>query len=139
MKMFTAVCCAAFVVAAQAVSAQVTIPKVPVHFKAGTTSATVTRTIKGDETIDYTLGAKAGQTMKVTLKSSNRSAYFNVLPPGSSGEAVFVGSSAGDTFQGVLPEDGEYAVRVYLMRNAARRNETANLTLTFAITGAATK
>ena len=105
------------------------------HFKPGASSVTVTRTIKGDETIDYILGAKAGQTMTVTLKSSNRSNYFNVLPPGSE-EAIFIGSSEGNNFKGPLPKSGDYSVRVYLMRNAARRNETANLTLTFSITGA---
>jgi hypothetical protein len=34
-----------------------------------------------------------------------------------------------------LPADGEYKLRVYLMRSAARRGETANYTLTVGITG----
>jgi len=33
--------------------------------------------------------------------------------------------------------DGEYTIRVYLMRSAARRNEIANYTLTVGITGSA--
>lgn len=130
-----AVTWAAAVLMAGLATAQPAIPKVSVHFKPGASSATVTRTIKGDETIDYILGAKAGQTMTVTLKSSNRSNYFNVLAPGSE-EAIFIGSSEGNNFKGPLPKSGDYSVRVYLMRNAARRNETANLTLTFSITGA---
>lgn len=36
---------------------------------------------------------------------------------------------------GTLPVDGDYTVRVYLMRSAARRNETAEYTLTVGITG----
>jgi hypothetical protein len=36
------------------------------------------------------LPAKAGQTMRVTLKSSNVSNNFNVLPPGCKDVAIFV-------------------------------------------------
>ena len=35
----------------------------------------------------------------------------------------------GNHFLGTLPSDGEYTVQVYLMRNAARRNEVANYEL----------
>jgi len=107
-----------------------------VHFKAGASSATITGAIKGDQTIDYVLGAKAGQTMSVSLKSSNASSYFNVLPPGSDA-AIFIGSTSGNDFTGALPVDGDYRVRVYLMRNAARRNETAQYTLNVGIDGPA--
>ena len=55
----------------------------PVHFAKGASSATLKGALKGDKTIDYRLGAKAGQTMSVTLKTSNAANYFNVLPPGS--------------------------------------------------------
>lgn len=105
-----------------------------VGFKAGASSATIKGSLKGYETIDYLLGAKAGQSMSVSLKTSNRANYFNVLPPGSE-TALFVGSSGGDTWTGTLPADGDYTVRVYLMRSAARRGETANYTLTLGITG----
>jgi hypothetical protein len=37
----------------------------------------------------------------------------------------------------MLPADGDYTVRVYLMRNAARRNETSSFTLTVRVTGTA--
>ena len=35
----------------------------------------------------------------------------------------------------MLPTDGDYKVRVYLMRNAARRNEVSDYTLTISVTG----
>ncbi len=44
---------------------------------------------------------------------------------------MFIGSTTGTTATVVLPDDGVYVVRVYLMRNASRRNETSNYTLTF--------
>lgn len=107
----------------------------PVQFAKGTSSATIKGSIKGDQTIDYTLRAKAGQTMSVTLATKHGANYFNVLPPGSNDVALFVGSSGGNEWSGALPADGEYKLRVYLMRSAARRNETANYTLTVGITG----
>ena len=105
-----------------------------VAFKAGTSSATIKGSIKGDETVDYVLGARRGQTMSVTLKTNNASSHFNVLPPGSEA-AIAIGSSVGNQWTGPLPADGDYRIRVYLMRNAARRNEQAAYTLSVGITG----
>jgi hypothetical protein len=102
----------------------------PVHYAKGASSTTLKGSLEGDKIIDYRLRAKAGQTMRITLKSSNLSNYFNVLPPGSNDVAMFVGSSGGNEWTGLLAADGDYTIRVYLMRNAARRNETAKYTLT---------
>ena len=110
----------------------------PLQFAKGASSATVKGSLKGRQTIDYKLRARAGQTMSVTLKTGNTANYFNVLPPGSSDVAVFVGSTGGNEWSGQLAADGEYKIRVYLMRSAARRNETANYTLTVGVTGGAT-
>ena len=116
--------------------AQDDIRKEPVHFAAGTSAATIQAQIRGSETVDYELDAKAGQKMTVNFKPSNASAYFNVLTPGSD-EALFIGSSAGNRFEGRLPSDGTTTVRVYLMRNAARRNEVAKYRLDISIQGGA--
>jgi hypothetical protein len=109
----------------------------PVHFAAGASSATVKGALVGDKIIDYRLGAKAGQTMTVTLKTNNGANYFNLIAPGETDVAFFVGSTSGNRFHGALPANGDYTVRVYLMRSAARRNEKANYTLTVGITSAA--
>jgi hypothetical protein len=114
-----------------------TIESRSVQFAKGTSSATLKGSLKGDKVIDYKLRALAGQTMSVTLKASNGSTYFNVLPPGSKDVAIFVGSTSGNEWTGPLPADGEYSIRVYLMRSAARRNETASYTLTVGIAGSA--
>jgi hypothetical protein len=107
-----------------------------VHFAAGASSATLKGSLTGYKTIDYRLGAKAGQTMTVTLKTNNGANFFNLIAPGETDVAFFVGSSSGNRFRGSLPADGDYTVRVYLMRSAARRNEKANYTLTVGIAGA---
>jgi hypothetical protein len=110
----------------------------PLQFAKGSSSATVRGSLAGDKTVDYKLRAQAGQAMSVTLKTSNAANYFNVLPPDSKDVAIFVGSTSGNEWTGVLPADGEYAIRVYLMRSAARRHEAANYTLTVGIVDSAT-
>lgn len=107
-----------------------------VRFAKGASSSTIQGTLRGDKTIDYKLRARAGQNLSVTLKTSNGGNYFNVLPPRSNDVAIFVGSTSGNEFSAALPADGEYTIRVYLMRSAARRNELATYTLSVGITGA---
>lgn len=107
----------------------------PVHFAKGASSATLKGTLKGYQIVDYKLGARAGQTMSVSLTTTNGAQYFNVLPPGSQDTAIFVGSTSGDEWTGTLEADGSYTVRLYLMRSAARRNESASYTLTVGVTG----
>jgi hypothetical protein len=104
------------------------------QFKKGESGATIKGSIKGDQTVDYKLRANAGQKMVVKFKPTNASAYFNVLPPGSE-EAIFIGSTSGNDFSGNLAASGEYTIRVYLMRNAARRNESAKYTLDVGVSG----
>jgi hypothetical protein len=94
-------------------------------------------TIKGDGSVDYTVNARAGQTLTVRLKSPNGSLYFNINPPGSADISMFIGNLQGAEAKVMLPADGTYVVRVYLMRNAARRNESATYTLDVAVTGQA--
>lgn len=85
--------------------------------------------ITGDEFNDYLVSAKAGDILNVTLTPSNLSNYFNILPLDSN-EAVFIGSIEGHEAKYQLSTDGDYIVRVYLMRNAARRGETSDYKLT---------
>ncbi len=105
-----------------------------VQFAKGATSVQLKGSIKGDAGVDYKISARAGQTLAATMKPSNASTYFNILPPGTEA-AMFIGSTTGTTATVVLPDDGVYVVRVYLMRNASRRNVTSNYTLTFGVTG----
>ena len=107
-----------------------------VQFKKGADGAIIKNRIKGYEIVDYLFGAKAGQTMRVTLKTNNGANYFNVLPPGSNA-AIAIGANLGNEWTGTLPVEGDYTVRIYLVRSAARRNETANYTLSVDITGRA--
>lgn len=129
----------ALLLAATPAWAQPAIKQQQVQFKKGETGTTIKGSIKGDQIIDYKLRASAGQVMVVRFKPSNLSAYFNVMPPGSSGEAIFIGSTSGNEFSADLAASGEYTIRVYLMRSAARRSESANYTLEVAVSGDAKK
>jgi hypothetical protein len=102
-----------------------------VAFKDG--RATITGRIKGHEYVDYTFPAGAGESLKVVLKTSQPSGYFNLMAPGESETAFFIGSSSGDRYEGAVPTSGDYTARVYLMRNAARRGATARYTLSIAL------
>ena len=108
-----------------------------VLFKKGESSTTIIGKVKGYQGVDYRLLAKAGQSMVVNFKPSNLSTYFNILPPESNDAAMFVGSTSGNHFANMLTTDGVYTIRVYLMRNAARRNETSDYTLTVSVEGKA--
>jgi Bacterial SH3 domain len=90
--------------------------------------------IRGDESADYVVAAEAGRTISVDLMSSNASVNFNVLPAGAQ-EALFVGSTSGAVADLRVPETGDYVVQVYLMRNAARRDEIAQYSLGIGLGG----
>ena len=131
-----AVLAAAFAIAPLGASLADDIRTEKVQFDAGESQATVEGSIKGYETVDYVLGASGGQTMTVNMQTDNLSSYFNILAPGEADVAFFVGSTSGNSYSGALPDSGDYKVRVYMMRNAARRDEVANYSLDIAIAGA---
>jgi hypothetical protein len=89
-----------------------------VKFQRGNDNAYVEGSISGDGYHDYILGARKGQKMGVSLISGQ--AYFNILPPGSTGEAIYNSSINGnDATNIVLPANGDYTIRVYQMGAAA--------------------
>jgi len=106
----------------------------PVHFTKGASSATLRGTLSGYETVRYTVAARAGQTMAVTIDGSPN-ANFNVFAPGVvPGEGQALGSNDENRrWSGTLPNTGTYVVQVYQMRAQARRNETAPHSVTVAI------
>jgi hypothetical protein len=93
-----------------------------VKFEPGNYGTMLSGTIVGDEYFDYRLGAREGQELFVELTVADTNGdgvvYLNILPPGSTGEAIYNGSMDDDNFETVkLPATGEYTIRVYLMGN----------------------
>ncbi|MFC1832102.1 hypothetical protein ACFL0S_08775, partial [Thermodesulfobacteriota bacterium] len=110
-----------------------------VSFERGKNSATIESSITGYAVVDYILGARQGQYMNVSMATDNGANYFNILAPGENQIAMFNGSINENQYEGILPESGVYTVRVYMMRSAARRNETASYRLEMIITAADTQ
>ena len=92
--------------------------------------------ITGYQIVDYVLNAREGQYMNVSMATNNTASYFNIIPPGEDDVAIFNGSINQNQYEGILPKSGDYKVRVYMMRSAARRNEVANYRLEMIITEA---
>ena len=103
-----------------------------VRFTRGASSATVRGRIQGYRMVDYLVSARAGQRMTVRLQTPGRFTYFVVRGPGS-GENLYDATSAERTANLTLPATGDYRIRVFQMRNAARRGEASNYTLTVRI------
>jgi len=96
-----------------------------VHFDKGTTGTIAKGQVKGYDTVNYTLDAKKGQYMHISLES--KKAYMNVYEPGKGmgAAAMFIGSIKGKSYTGTLAKNGIYRIQVYLMRNEARRGTNA--------------
>lgn len=128
--LLTKVVVSGFLLSLPAVAKDV-VHKAQVHFDKGTNGTTLNGKIKGYDTFNYTLGAKAGQYMRVSLETKHGATYFNIFEPGKGpgDAAMFIGSTQGYSYTGNLPANGTYTIQVYMMRSAARRNETANYQL----------
>jgi len=118
-------------------AAQPDIRQVQLQFPKGQSGGTVKGTITGHETVDYKLRASAGQTLNVKMGGRKTPPYFNVLPPGSTGEALFIGSRDGDVATLTLPASGDYAIRLYQMGAAKSSGRRTPFTLEVSITGTA--
>ena len=108
-----------------------------VHFQTGNFGTMVSGTITGDEYFDYRLGARGGQEMFVSLQvggtNGTGTAYFNILPPGSDGVAIYNSSINGNDTTVKLPEDGTYTIRVYLMGNDRDAGKTVGYNVDLSI------
>ncbi len=115
--------------------AQADVPSTAVTFKKGTSGATVQGKLQGnkEQARDYIVRAVAGQKMTVHMETKSTSTYFNVLPPGSE-EALYRGEVAdGPTWTGALPASGDYRVRVFLNRAAARQGKSSAYALKISV------
>jgi hypothetical protein len=131
---------AALLAVATSATAADRVTRARVSFPAGATGTEVAGSVTGYDSVEYQIGAAAGQRMAVTLTSPSTAAYFNVFAPGEvPGEstALFIGARDGLAFEGTLPDTGDYIVQVFLVRAAARRGEHADFTIEVEITGAA--
>jgi len=101
-----------------------------IRFARGHSSTTISSRIAGFDTKDYLVGASAGQEMTLRLKSSNPGAYFVIYS--INGRATDMNETT--EWSERLSESGDYLIRVFMMRSAARRKgAVASYTLSVAI------
>ncbi len=104
-----------------------------IRFARGNDNAAVEGSVTGRDHRDYVIGARAGQTMSVSLITKGSAAYFNILPPGSQDVALFIGSRDGENASLRLPSNGDYTIRVYLMGGDKDSGRTVPYTLSVTI------
>jgi hypothetical protein len=105
-----------------------------IRFAPGNRSGSVSGSVSNYDVASYLFKAKAGQTASIKLTSANRFLYFSLEDPSTSNplEADPKPDTVTD-WKGTLPKDGDYEIKVYLMRAEARRGKTASFTLTLSL------
>lgn len=110
-----------------------------VHFAKGKSGTTIKDRIEGYGSVSYKLGASAGQTLRIKLSGKHNATYFNLYGPGKGpGDEAIATSDVRDpinTYEGALPESGDYTISVYMVRASARRGEVSHYTLDVSIEG----
>ncbi|MBX7219655.1 MAG: hypothetical protein K1Y36_06900 [Blastocatellia bacterium] len=112
-----AVC--AFVVLALSLSTILTFGQTRqrIKFQRGRTSAVVKNAVARGESIDYLLGASAGQSMYVHISSEAENAVFSIYAPGR--DNPMRGASEVRDWEGNLPSSGDYVINVGTDRGGA--------------------
>jgi hypothetical protein len=108
---------------------------IQLEFKPGTQQRVVKGKIQGAQSITYTLGAEAGQRLRIALRAKGSTA-FNLYAPGQKpGDAALaIGDQTDNRFDDGLHQSGIYSIVVFMNRAAARRHETSEFTLDVQLT-----
>ena len=96
-----------------------------IRFARGTHSETVRGRVSRDTAMLYIVGAKAGQSMTVTMDGDAKTRFDLSGPKDTSGQAIASGETE---WSGTLPDDGDYKLFVFTEGNA-----TAPFTLTVSV------
>lgn len=137
MKMMTQLSLLAIILCSQlAIVGADEVRTIPVKFKPGTSGAELKGSVTGRETIIYKLNARDGQFLQVDLSSENLSTHFNIYVPGKGpgAEALYTSATGDKSYTGQLYKTGDHSISVFLYRNAARRGEKADFTLSVRVT-----
>jgi hypothetical protein len=101
-----------------------------IRFEKGKSSATIHGHVAGFDTQDYVIAARAGQQMDIRITASNASTYFVLYSINDRATDM----NETDHYSLETTESGDYVIRVFMMRSAARRKgATSNYSLTISI------
>lgn len=82
-----------------------------IEFKRGTSSTTISGTVRGAEQAEYVLSAKKGQRLIIKLTSAPlRSSVFQLLGPDN--DTLGLEYEANYSYSGILPKTGDYFITV---------------------------
>jgi len=107
--------------------------RVPLALQAGQAAARLEDSIEAFEAVAYVVPLQAGQTLQVALASSNLAQVFDIHAPDLP-KPVFSGGDAGNSARLRAKVAGDYVIRAYLLRFAARDGQSARYTLEVKIT-----
>ncbi|HEX8368399.1 MAG TPA: hypothetical protein VF604_07640 [Pyrinomonadaceae bacterium] len=99
-----------------------------VRFARGASSATLRGRINGYKYVDYIVGARAGQILKLELRTTG-SAEIVVFTPSDEN----IDGANGLQYTGEIEYTGDYKIRILQPRAFARRNNASNYTLRISI------
>ena len=100
-----------------------------IEFKRGTTSATVSGSVRNDEEYEYVIAAKKGQRLIIKLSSVPlKSSVFQLL--GEDNDTLGLEYDANFNYSGVLPKTGDYFINV---KRPTSARGTSKFTLTVTI------
>lgn len=114
--------------AAAPVFAQESGAPVRVTFDDGHVARRFEDAIDGFNEVSYVIGLREGQSLQVSLASNNISNCFDIYAPGAT-KPFYLGGESGSSHQLRATTAGDYVVRVFLLRLAARDNQYAQYTL----------
>ena|ERR1043166_2399647 len=100
-----------------------------IEFKRGTTSTTVSGSVRNDEEYEYVLAAKKGQRLTIKINSTPlKSSVFQIL--GEDNDTLGLEHDAAFDFIGDLPKTGDYFITV---KRPTERKGTSRFRMTITV------
>lgn len=99
-----------------------------VHFSAASSRSTIKSSVKGYQTVQYSLSVTGGQKMSVQLDAKNSSLYFNITAPGADA-AMYNSSIDGNGTTITIPSSGSIlstSISCAMRRGEARPQPTTS-------------
>ena len=109
--------------------------KGPIQVDASKGEVTEKGKITGEEFVDYTFLAEVGKSLSIVLETNSKNAHFDLIAPGSE-TPIYKSGITGDRYLANVRTSGEYRARVYLVRRAARKGESASYSIAFKLAAA---
>jgi hypothetical protein len=108
--------------------------RVRVTFNESSATRSFDDAIGGFEAVSYVVQLRQGQSLVVSLASNNISNSFDIYAPNES-KPVYIGGDSGNFHRLLAKTSGDYRVKVFLLRLAARDNQSAHYTLELKLAG----